>query len=124
MVLNLVLSVLLVFAGVSVGGKIDPNLVRYGSISSFDESKGDRIGTIKSQKLYLALPEYQTIKSEKVKPGTARYTQLMRGATMRYSKILSSVSKSQNFVIIVEEGGVHGYKTTDITTMCIERVKP
>ncbi len=97
------------------GVKLDTSKVRYGDHSQFDSKRGDKVGTVRSTEVYEAIPAYKTIKKEGVSEGSARWQQLMREATESYKSALSTVARNQGLVLIVEEGAISGYSTSDVT---------
>lgn len=97
------------------GVKLDTSKVRYGDHSQFDAKRGDKVGTVRSTEVYEAIPAYKTIKKEGVSEGSARWQQLMREATESYKSALSTVARNQGLVLIVEEGAISGYSTSDVT---------
>ncbi len=107
---------------VSIHPNIDTSLVRYGDISKFSTERNDKVATIDSKRIYAKIPSYILIKKEKVKQGSARYHELMTKATREYKLILKQVAMEKNFVLIVENGGVHNYKFETATKMCIEKI--
>ena len=119
MIKTVLVSLALFLAQVSV----DDTKVRYGDSRSFMKSQNGAVAVIKSQNVYLELPSYKKIVKEKVKTGTARYTQLMEIATKNYKKLVAGVAKSQNLVLVVETGGISGYPTSDITNTVIAEVR-
>jgi len=104
------------------GVKLDTSKVRYGDHSQFDSKRGDKVGTVRSTEVYEAIPAYKTIKREGVSEGSARWQQLMREATEAYKSALSTVARNQSLVLIVEEGAISGYSTSDVTSSVIGSV--
>lgn len=104
------------------GVKLDTSKVRYGDHSQFDSKRGDKVGTVRSTEVYEAIPAYKTIKKEGVSEGSARWQQLMREATDSYKSALSAVARNQSLVLIVEEGAISGYSTSDVTSSVIGSV--
>lgn len=102
--------------------KLDRDKVRYGDASQFDSKRGDKVGTLRSTEVYEAIPAYKTIKKEGVTEGSARWQQLMHEATEAYKSALKAVASSQSLVLMVEEGGISGYSTTDVTSNVISSV--
>ena len=100
--------------------KLDHSKVRYGNPGDFDPEKGQKVATVRSKDVYKAIPAYQTIVKEKVKQGTARYTKLMQEATKQWRKGLAAVAGSGSYVLVVEQGGITGYPTSDITADIIQ----
>jgi len=107
-------------AGVDFSVQLDHSKVRHGNPGDFDPEKGHRVSTVRSKEVYQAIPAYQTIVKEKVLQGTARYTKLMKEATRNFRKALKVAAGQGSFVLIVEEGGITGYPTTDLTTEIIQ----
>jgi hypothetical protein len=110
--------------GVSVSNAIelphiDPTKVRYGDVSKFD-SDTHQIGVVNSQSVYLKIPEYKKLKKEGYKKGSAQYYELMAKATKKYAESLKRASSLKNCYIIVENGGVEGYTTIEVTQTCIK----
>ena len=101
---------------------VDASKVRYGSLSSVKWETKPAVGIIRSKVVYRAIQEYQTIIKEGIKPGTARYTQLMSACTKRYRAAVRAVAMSR-YVLIVEQGGVSDYPTTDVTEKVIKELK-
>jgi len=95
--------------------KIDESKCRYGDVGSFKPKQGQKVGVVRSKEVYLEIPAYKTILKEKVKKGTARYNQLINEATVAFKKALGKVAKKGGLVLIMEEGGIQGYPTTDVT---------
>lgn len=102
--------------------KLDRDKVRYGDASQFDSKRGDKVGTLRSTEVYEAIPAYKTIKKEGVTEGSARWQQLMQEATSAYKSALRTVASNQSLVLIVEEGGISGYTTADVTSSVISSV--
>ena len=100
--------------------RLDHAMVRHGNPADFDASKSPRVATVRSKEVYMAIPAYKTIQKEKVQKGTARYTQLMQTATQTYRRALKASADKGNYLLIVEEGGISGYTTTDLTTGIIQ----
>ena len=100
--------------------KLDHSKVRHGNPADFDPEKGDKVATVRSKEVYKAIPAYQTILKEKVKQGTARYTQLMQEATRQFRRALKTAAEKGNFVLIVEQGGISGYLTVDVTAGIVQ----
>tara|TARA_R100000458_G_scaffold29714_1_gene27251 strand:- start:2697 stop:3047 length:351 start_codon:yes stop_codon:yes gene_type:complete len=109
---SLLLSLSLFF-----GATIDSDAIRYGNLNNFRE--GDAVAVIDSKKVYHSFEEYQVILKEKIKPGTARYTQLMEACTKKYKYRVKKHAVGK-YVLVVEVGGVKNYKTTNITNTIIE----
>jgi len=109
-------------AGVTVdfSVKLDHSKVLYGNPGDFDPEKGHKVATVRPKEVYKAIPAYQTIQKEKVKQGTARYTKLMQEATKQWRKGLAAVAGSGSYVLVVEQGGITGYPTSDITADIIQ----
>ncbi|MFQ5749003.1 MAG: hypothetical protein ACE5H3_06050 [Planctomycetota bacterium] len=99
----------------SIDVKIDESKVRYGDVGSFKPKQGQKVGVVRSKEVYLEIPAYQTILKEKIKKGTARYNQLINEATVAFKKALVKVANKGGLALIVEEGGIQGYPTTDVT---------
>lgn len=99
---------------------VDKSKIRFGSLSDFDPEKGHRVATVRSQDVYLQIPAYQTILKEGIEKGTARWNQLMQEATAQFKKALRTVAANGSYVLIVEEGGISGYSTTDASTAIID----
>ena len=95
--------------------QLDHALVRHGNPADFDASKSPKVATVRSKEVYKAIPAYQTIQKEKVQTGTARYTQLMQAATKTFRRALKASADKGGYLLIVEEGGISGYTTTDLT---------
>ena len=104
------------------GLKLDRDKIRYGDASQFDAKRGDKVGTVRSTEVYAAIPAYKTIKKEGVTEGSARWQQLMREATEAYKAGLRTVAGNQSLVLIVEEGGISGYTTSDVTSSVVSSV--
>jgi hypothetical protein len=102
--------------------KLDTSKVRYGDHSQFDSKRGDKVGTVRSTDVYEAIPAYKTIKKEGVTQGSARWEQLMQEATSAFKSALRTVASNQSLVLIVEEGGISGYSTSDVTSSVISSV--
>ena len=100
--------------------KLDHSKVRYGTPGDFDPEKGQKVATVRSKEVYRAIPAYQTIVREKVKQGTARYTKLMQEATQHFLKGLNAAVESGPYILVVEQGGITGYPTTDLTAGIIQ----
>jgi len=101
---------------------IDTTLIRYGDISKFNTERADKVATVDSKSIYSKLPSYILLEKEGAKKGSARYHELMTRATKNYKRILKTVAIRKNFVLIVENGGVHNYKFEIITKMCIGEI--
>lgn len=102
--------------------KLDTAKVRYGDHSQFDSKRGDKVGTVRSTDVYEAIPAYKTIKKEGVTQGSARWEQLMQEATSSFKSALRTVASNQSLVLIVEEGAISGYSTSDVTSSVISSV--
>ncbi|TAH36455.1 MAG: hypothetical protein EYC70_11710 [Planctomycetota bacterium] len=102
--------------------KLDPTLIRYGKASDFDPAKGHKVGTVRSTDVYNEIPAYQTIIKEKVPEGSARWIQLMREATEVYRAALEKAAGTE-YTLIVEEGGISGYTTSNLTQTIIKSLK-
>jgi hypothetical protein len=100
--------------------EVDTSKVRYGTLANFDATKGHKVATVRSTDVYLKIPAYQTIVKEGIQEGTARWSKLMKEATEAYKKALRTVASNGSYVLIVEEGGITGYTTTDATTAIID----
>ncbi len=107
-------------ASVDFSVKLDHSKVRYGNPGDFDPEKGQKVATVRSKEVYRAIPAYQTIVKEKVKQGTARYTKLMQEATQHFLKGLNAAAESGPYILVVEQGGITGYPTTDLTVGIIQ----
>ena len=107
-----------------VGGSVelDKTKVRHGNPAKFDPDQGHKVGTVRSTEVYAKIPAYQTIKKESVEKGSARYKQLIKEATAVYTKALGAVAKG-GYALIVEEGGIKGYPTADLTSTVIKKVE-
>lgn len=103
--------------------ELDKDKIRYGKASDFDPKKKHKVGTIRSKDIYLEIPAYQTIIKEKISKDSARWRILMEEATKVYKKAVKKVAKDGSFVLVVEEGGISGYTTTDLTNLVIEAVE-
>lgn len=101
---------------------IDTTLIKYGDISSFSSERGDKVAVVNSRDIYKKLPSYITIKKEGAKKGSSRYYELMMKATKNYKRVLKAVATSQDYVLIVEQGGVVDYKFTEVTSLCIKQI--
>ncbi len=77
------------------------------------------MGVVDSKKVYTHIPAYKQIIKEKVEEGSARHYNLMLEATATYKKAIKTVAKKHDYVLVVEVGGISGYKTKDITQTCI-----
>jgi len=101
---------------------IDTTLIRYGDITNFSTERNDKVATVNSKSIYSKLPSFILLEKEGAKKGSARYHELMTRATKEYKKVLKLVATEKNFVLIVENGGVHNYKFEIITKMCIDNI--
>ena len=101
---------------------IDQSKIRYGDINLFDAKRMDKVGILRSTEVYEDIPSYKTIKKEGVTEGSARWQQLMQEATNTYKQALKTVAQG-TYVLLVEEGGVTEYTTTDVTKDLIKQVK-
>lgn len=99
---------------------VDINLIRYGNYSQFDAKRNDKVATVDSKLVYAAIPEYQTIKRENLKKGSARHARLIRACTSKFKASLKASKGS--YVLIVEIGGVSNYPSTDITKNIIKNL--
>ena len=117
------IKTLLVSLGLCLGITLDHSKVRFGDGIAFMKSQNGKVGVVESQRVYKNLPAYRIIEREKVKKGSARYAQLMAQATKHYRDSLKSTSKSQNLVLIVEQGGISGYTVLDVTSLCIGNIQ-
>lgn len=120
MFITKVISALVLVAIPGISADIDIDKVRYGDAATFDDSKGHKVATVRSTDVYLQIPSYQTIQKEGVPEGTARWNKLMKEATRDYKKALSSAASKWNYVLIIEDGGITGYPTTDATNQIID----
>ena len=116
----LLLSIATLLPDSGVDASIDVSLIRYGKYSEFSAERGDSVAVVDSKKVYLAIPERQTIIREGVKKGTARYYKLTRICTDKYKKAIKAAAAG--YVLVVEIGGVKDYKTTDITDNIINNL--
>jgi hypothetical protein len=98
------------------GVTLDKSKVRYGDASKFDATKAHKVGTLRSKDVYAQTPQRKEIDREGIKPGTARYNQLMKEATKSYKAAVKKVAKSKSLKLVVEEGGISGYDVTDVTS--------
>ena len=98
--------------------KLDTTKVRHGEPSTFDATKLHKVGTVRSTEVYDETDQRKTIVREGIKPGTARYNQLMKEATKSYKDALKQVASDKSLKLIVEEGGISGYDdhTDDVTS--------
>ncbi len=96
--------------------------VYYGIKSTFDPAKKQKVGTVRSQDVYLQIPAYQEIVKEGVERNSARWNKLMKKATAVFKRAIKSVASNSNCVLVVEDGGVSGYPITDLTAAVIEAV--
>ena len=101
---------------------IDRSKIQYGDFDLFDEKRMDKVGVMRIKEVYEEIPQYKTIKKEGVTEGSARWQQLMQEATESYKQALKTVAQG-TYVLLVEEGGVTGYSTTDVTKDLIKQVK-
>ncbi|HEX9793784.1 MAG TPA: hypothetical protein VGC54_07340 [Planctomycetota bacterium] len=95
--------------------EIDNGAIRYGTAGDFDPDQKHKVGVLLSTEVYEAIPAYQTVKSEKIPPDSARYAQLMKQATRAYRAALTKVAKDNGYVLLVEQGGIRGYPVTEVT---------
>ena len=85
------------------GVTLDKSKVRYGDASKFDSSKAHKVGTLRSKDVYAQTPQRKTIDREGIKPGTARYNQLMKDATTSYKAAVKKVATDKSLKLMVEE---------------------
>jgi len=102
--------------------EIDKAKIRFGRLADFDPSRGDAVGTVRSRDIYLAIPAYRRIVDERIDKDSALGRKLMREATKAYNAALKAVAQGDGYVLIVEEGGIRGYPTTDVTDRVIEEI--
>ena len=121
-VLALFLSVILFGIGLEISTPVDVNKILWGNISHFDEDRKDKVAVVNSSTVYESIPEYQTIIREKIKRGTARYTQLILICTEKFKKTAKYVAVTYDYKLIVETGGVKDYPSTDVTQLMIDRI--
>ncbi len=101
--------------------EVDKSKIRYGKLGDVDlKDKETRIGLVNSKKVYLEIPAYKTVVSEKVKRGSARWIQLMEQATNQFRETLEKVAQKKGLKLIVEVGGVSGVRTIDLTDAIVE----
>lgn len=122
LLIGVFLSIVGVLSTVSQDPNIDSNKVRYGNLSAFDKSKGHTLAVVNSKEVYAEMSEYKRIKKEGIKPGTARYTQLMQICTKRYRSACKKLCGSKNYSLIVEIGGVRKYTPPDETSTLISLI--
>jgi len=96
--------------------KLDKSKVRLGDASKFDAAQNHKVGTVRSTEVYDETDQRKTIVREGIKPGTARYTQLMKEATKSYKAALQQVASDKSLKLVVEEGGISGYSVDDVTS--------
>jgi len=103
------------------------NPVRYGALGDFNAERGDAIGEVDSQVVYLAIPSYQAIRKENVRRGSARWAILMQEATSAFSYALGRAARSSHCVLVVEKGSIRKipsipdkYPVQDLTQACID----
>lgn len=102
------------------GVEVDPAKVEYGRLRDFKPEEGKPVGEVRPKDVYLEIPAYQTILKERIEKGTARWNQLMREATAAYKRAIRRVGEQGGYVLIVQEGGISGYPTTDVTQEVID----
>ncbi len=96
---------------------LDKSKVRYGDAAKFDGAKSHKVGTLRSKDVYAQTSERKTIDREGIKPGTARYNQLMKEATKSYKAAVTKVAKSKSLKLMVEDGGISNYDySSDVTS--------
>ncbi len=100
--------------------KVDPAKIEYGRLKDFRPEEGKPVGVVRPKDVYLEIPAYQTILKERIEKGTARWNQLMREATAAYKRAIRRVGEQGGYVLIVQEGGISGYPTTDVTREVID----
>ena len=108
--------------GVLLLANIDHSKVRYGDITTFEEERNDKVGTIESKQVYYKIPAYQKVRTGEYRKGTAKYTNAMRESTMEYRRVLKATAKEKDLKLIVEAGGISDYPTTDITPTAISNL--
>jgi Skp family chaperone for outer membrane proteins len=101
---------------------VDSTMVRYGNLATVKWESKPTVGIIRSKAVYRVMSEYQTILKEDIKKGSARYTQLMQKCTDKYKTAVRTVA-SPKYALIVEQGGVSDYPTTDVTDLVIKTLK-
>lgn len=99
--------------------EVDPGKVYFGDVSRFDPARQDKVGTVRVAEFYEATEPVKIIRKEKIARDSARYNKLMKQATAIFKQTLVRVAGSQRLVLIVEEGGIRGYASTDVTRMMI-----
>lgn len=100
--------------------KLDRSKVLLGNPDKF--GRGDRVGILCSQDVYKEIPAYRRIHDEKVKEGSAKWHQLMKKATATFKAALGTVAREGKYKLLIEEGGISGYPTTDVTSDMITAV--
>ena len=115
------MKILLLVLGLLTSVVIDSNKIRFGELQNFKEERNDAVAVVKSKEVYFCIEEYKQIKEEGIKPGSARYTQLMAACTKKYRSGLRKAA-SGTYVLVIEEGGISGYPVTDITKQVIEQL--
>ena len=122
-VLSMLMAVILFGVSLEVYYPIDAKKIRFGNISDFSEERQDKVGVVNSPSVYEHIPEYKIILKQKIKRGTARYTQLMIICTEKFKKAVKSVALANDYKIVVEIGGVSDYPSTDVTDLVIDKIK-
>ncbi len=101
--------------GVEITGR-----VFFGDKASFDPDAGGRVGTLRAKDVYLKIPAYRRILDEDIDKDSALGKKLIKEATTSFRKGVRAASRHGNLVLVVEEGGIQGYPTSDITARVIE----
>ena len=117
--MKLLIPFLLLFAS---HPNIDTSLIKYGAISNFSTERGDKVAVINSKSIYAKLPSVILIRKEGAERGSSRYYELMQKATKNYKRVLKFIATKNSYVLVVEQGGVVGYKFEEITQECIKAI--
>ena len=105
----------ILIASVEITGRI-----YFGDKASFDPEDGGRVATVRAKDVYLKIPAYRRILEEDIDKDSAQGKKLIKEATTCFGKGVKVASRNGRFVLVVEEGGIQGYPTLDITARVIE----
>ncbi len=102
--------------------QFDPKQIFFGDPKDFDAPAAVSIG-----KVIEATPEYQEIKTEKIKRGTGKYWILLSKATDCAVAAIAEVAKELNYDLVAENSYLIGLKpkvtAEDVTKSVVEKIE-
>jgi hypothetical protein len=102
--------------------QFDPKQIFFGDPKDFDAPAAVNIG-----KVIEATPEYQEIKTEKIKRGTGKYWILLSKATDCAVAAIAEVAKELNYDLVAENSYLIGLKpkvtAEDVTKSVVEKIE-